>query len=256
MNPKLRIPLAALAGALAVAAFWAVKPSESPSGSSGVAQAAEASADPGLLAPFLRFSGMDSVKVKPDQAELQATATATAGSSKAALDEAGAKLQRVTDRMRALGIADDDLSTDPVNTYQDWESKDWTANVTLRVRIDDVDRAGEILAEANAAGADAVSGPYFSLESQDAAYTEAMKKAIENARTKAEAAATQMGVTVTGVVSVDETPGAGQPPVMMAADVDAAGGAMEESARAVAVQAGDQEIFASVTVTFTYAAAG
>jgi len=254
VNPKLRIPLAALAGALAVAAFWAVKPSESPSGSSGVAQAAEASTDPGLLAPFLRFSGMDSVKVKPDQAELQATATATAGSSKAALDEASSKLQRVTERMRALGIADDDLSTDPVNTYQDWESKDWTANVTLRVRVADVNRAGEILAEANAAGADSVSGPYFSLEDQDAAYNEAMKKAIENARTKAEAAATQMGVTVTGVVSVDETPGAGQPPVMMAADAAAA----QESAdaKAVPVQMGDQEIFASVTVTFTYAAAG
>jgi uncharacterized protein YggE len=82
-----------------------------------------------------------------------------------------------------------------------------------------------------------------------------MKKAIENARTKAEAAATQMGVTVTGVVSVDETPGAAQPPMMMAADA-AAAGAVEESAKAVPVQMGDQEIFASVTVTFTYAAAG
>jgi uncharacterized protein YggE len=44
--------------------------------------------------------------------------------------------------------------------------------------------------------------------------------------------------------------------MMMAADAAAAGGSVEESAKAVPVQMGDQEIFASVTVTFTYAAAG
>ena len=115
--------------------------------------------------------------------------------------------------MRQLGVADEDLSTDPVYTYQDWDSKDWTANVTLRSPSPTCNRAGEILAEANAAGADSVSGPYFSLENQDAAYNEAHEEGDRDARTKAEAAAAQMGVTVTGIVSVDETPGAGQPPV-------------------------------------------
>ena len=62
-----------------------------------------------------------------------------------------------------------------------------------------------------------------------------------------------MGVTVTGIVSVDEAPGAAQPPIAYAA-ADA-GGATEDAARSsVPVQPGDQEIFASVTVTFSYAA--
>ena len=117
----------------------------------------------------------------------------------------------------------------------------------------DVAKAGDVLTEANAAGADSVSGPYFSVENQEGAYAEALKKAIDDARSKADAAAAQMGVTVTGIVSVDETPGAAQPPIAYAADM--AGGAAEESVRSsVPVQPGDQEIYASVTVTFSYAA--
>ena len=144
--------------------------------------------------PFLRFAGTDSVKVKPDQAEVQVTATATEKTSAAALDEASRKLESVLGRMRQLGIADEDLTTDPAYTYQDYESKDWVANVTLRVTVRDTARAGDILTEANAAGADSVSGPYFSVENEDAAYAEALKKAIDDARAKADAAAAQMGV--------------------------------------------------------------
>lgn len=248
MNPKLRIPLAVLAGAVAVAAFWAVKPAGDTS-SPSVAQAAEASTDPGVLAPFLRFAGTDSVKVKPDQAQVSVTATATRGTSQAAVNEASTRIEAVTAKLKSLGLADADLQSS-VSSYQDWDSKDWTANITLQVTIHDVSRAGEILGQANAAGADAISGPYFTVENQDAAYAEAMKKAIENARSKAEAAAAQMGVRVTGVVSVDETPGSAQPPIAMeAAASDASGGATTD----VPVQAGEQEIYASVTVVFTYA---
>jgi uncharacterized protein YggE len=253
MNAKLRIPLAVLAGGVAVAAFWAANPSESPSpGPVAAAQAAEAAADPGILAPFLRFSGTDSVKVEPDTAEISVTATETAATSEVALESAGAKLERVIAKMKELGIAQEDLQTEPAYTYHDPERNRWTANLTLRVTIDDPARAGDILGEANAAGADGVAGPYFSVEEQDAAYAEAMKKAIENARSKAEAAAQQMGVTVAGIVSVDETPGAGQPPVLMAAAAEDAAAGGEASVPTVI---GPQEIFASVTVTFSYARA-
>lgn len=252
MNAKLRIPLAVLAGGVTVAAFWAAKPSDAPNpGPIAQAQAAEAAADPGVLAPFLRFSGTDSVKVQPDQAELSVTATETAATSEVALEAAGTKMERVIAKMRELGIPQADLQTEPAYTYHDPERNRWTANLNLRITIDDPARAGEILSEANAAGADGISGPYFSVEEQDAAYAEAMKKAIENARGKAEAAAAQMGVTVAGIVSVDETPGAGQPPVMMAAEeaVAADGGGRDSS---VPTPVGPQEIYASVTVTFTY----
>ena len=253
MNPRLRIPLAVLAGAVAVAAFWAVRPAGDATPIDN-ARAAEAATDPGALVPFLRFAGTDSVKVKPDQAEVQVTATATEKTSAAALDEASKKLESVIGRMQQLGIPDEDLSTEPAYTYQDYESKDWVANVTLKITVDDPAKAGDVLTAANAAGADSVSGPYFSVENQEGAYAEALKKAIDDARSKADAAAAQMGVTVTGIVSVDESPGAAQPPIAYAAAADA-GGAAEDAARSsVPVQPGDQEIFASVTVTFSYAA--
>ena len=108
MNPRLRIPLAVLAGAVAVAAFWAVRPAGDATPIDS-ARAAEVATDPGALVPFLRFAGTDSVKVKPDQAEVQVTATATEKTSAAALDEASKKLESVIGRMQQLGIPDEDL---------------------------------------------------------------------------------------------------------------------------------------------------
>lgn len=251
MHTRARLVLAAIAAAALVGAFLAVRPSVGPSpGTAVAAEPVGAATDPGLLVPYLRFTGTGTVEVKPDIASISATTQATADTSAEALDAASKRMEKVIATMKELGIAEDDLRTESASTYQDYDSKRWTAQQTLVVTVREIDRAGELLTAANAAGAQNVYGPGFSVEDQTGAYRESIDKAISDARAKADAAAAAMGVKVTGIVSVDETGSSG--PIMMArAEVaaDSAAGAP------VPVEQGTQQVMSTVTVVFTYAAA-
>jgi uncharacterized protein YggE len=196
--------------------------------------------------PFLRFHGDGSVSVRPDRADISVGVDGTGASSRTALAAASTRIARVTARLRGLGVQPDDLQTSDVSTYQDWDTKGWHADVSLTVHVRDVKEAGRLLAAANAAGADSVSGPSFSISNSRAAYAQALRVALADARARADAAAAQMGVHVTGVVSVDDT-GDSTPPQAM----DIAEGAAVPKA-SVPIQAGTQDVTASVVVVFSY----
>lgn len=251
MRPSSRIPVAVIGGAALIAAVLALRPDANTPSAPATAQAATAATDPGALVPYLRFSGTGTVTVKPDLAVISVSAGGTAKTSRDALERATKKLEAVQAKLKALGVADDDLQTSGNYTYQDYDSKNWRAELSLTVKVRDINQAGKLLAEANAAGADSVSGPSFSVEDSHAAYAQALRKAIEDARAKAEAAAAQLGVRVTGVVSVDDQSGGG-PILAYAADA-----AMEKSVGGaptpVPINPGTQDVSATVSVVFNYA---
>jgi hypothetical protein len=177
---------------------------------------------------------------------------ATATSSAAALDAASKKMTKVQAKLKQLGVAQADLTTSSSSTYQDFDSKKWRAELSLNVKVRKIDDAGKLLTAANAAGADGVGGPSFSVDDSRAAYASALRQAIEDARAKAEAAAAQIGVKVGGVVSVDDQSG-GMPQPMFAADAAKASGSAGASTP-VPISPGTQEIGANVTVVFSYTA--
>ena len=113
-------------------------------------------------------------------------------------------MTKVQARLKELGVAEADMTTNNSSTYQDYDSKKWRAELSLNVKVRKIDDAGKLLTAANEAGADGVGGPSFSVDDTRAAYASALRQAIEDARAKAEAAAAQMGVKVGGVVSVDD----------------------------------------------------
>jgi uncharacterized protein len=252
MRSTFRLPLAVIAGALLIAAALALKPSSTTPGAPPPAQAAPAATDPGALVPYLRFTGSGTVTVRPDTAEIYVSTSADGASSTAALNAVSRKMAKVQARLARLGVAKDAMTTSDVSTYQEYLSKRWRADLSLTVKVPKIGEAGKLLAEASAAGADGVSGPSFSVADTQAAYAAALRQAIEDARSKAEAAAAQMGVTVGGVVSVDDQAGGVQPP-MYAAE----GRVAADSAKVVPVPVnpGTQDVVASVTVVFTYAPA-
>jgi uncharacterized protein len=214
------------------------------------AQAASVVASsPGSLQPYLRFTGSGDVTVTPDTAQISLDVTATASTSSGALDQATSRLLRVDAKLRDLGIAAADIQTTTTSTYQEWDSHRYTADLGVAVTVHDLSRAGLIVTDANHAGADAVSGPSFSLQDQHAAYQQALRRAIDDARSKADAAAAQLGVHVTGIVSVDDT--GATPQVMPFAAAGAASAAVPVP---VPINPGTQDVTAAVSVVFTYAA--
>ena len=252
MRPSYRLPLAVLGGAALIAGVLALKPSSNTPGAPPPAQAAPAANDPGALVPYLRFSGFGSVTVKPDTAEIYVSAVSTADSSADALAAASKKMTKVQARLKELGVAEADMTTNNSSTYQEFDSKKWRAELSLNVKVRKIDDAGKLLTAANEAGADGVGGPSFSVDDSRAAYATALRQAIEDARAKAEAAAAQMGVKVGGVVSVDDQGGSGPVPMFAAGAAEKA--SADAAATPVPVSPGTQEIGATVTVVFTYTA--
>jgi uncharacterized protein YggE len=125
---------------------------------------------------------------------------------------------------------------------------DFVADQSLTVTVRDLSRTGRLLADGAAAGAQSDYGVDFSIGNRHHAYDEALRAAIADARSKADAAAAAAGLHVSGVVSVDESQG--EP---FYAD-RAAYSRLDATAAAVPVKRGTQQVSAQVTVVFAYSA--
>jgi uncharacterized protein YggE len=255
-----------LAAAAVIAVTLALRPSSPTFAASGAALAATVAqsppADPsgptpapGTPQPTLTFSGDGTVDLRPDTATLDVTAVGDGDTSQAALALASRRMSAVLAALRSLDsvhLSDSDLQTGSIDTYQDWEGpRTWHASQDLSVTLHDPQAAGRVLAAANAAGADQVSGPSFSVSDQRAAERSALRQALADARAKADAAAAALGGHVTGVVSVMEQ-GAAQV-VPMGIAMERAAVPTAASAPAPPIQQGTQQVEASVSVTFSYA---
>ena len=222
---------------------------------SGTAFAAATAAPGSAIAPSdrtLTFSGSGDVQLQPDTAMIGVSVHGGGTSSDDAQGVASDKMKAILGALRALAsvhIADADLVTQGVQTSRDWEHEGhYVSDQSLSVTLHDPAQAGEVMAAATKAGADSVDGPSFSLAEQSAAYRDALRSALADARSKADAAAAAMGVQILGTTTISENNGGGGP-IMYAAD--AAGKA---ASSAPPVQIGPVTVSAAVTVTFAYAA--
>ncbi|HET6174802.1 MAG TPA: SIMPL domain-containing protein [Gaiellales bacterium] len=243
--------LAALAVALALALAFTLRGGPGPDAAFAAATAAPGAAiDPGDRT--LTFGGSGDVKLQPDTALVNVSVHGTGTSSDEAQSVASDKMKTVLQALRTLAsvhIADSDLETQGVYTSRDWEHEGrFISDQSLSVTLHDPARAGEVMAAATKAGADSVDGPSFSLAEQSAAYRDALRSALADARSKADAAAAAMGVRILGTTTISENSGGGGP-IMYAAD--AAGKA---ASSAPPVQIGPVTVSAQVTVTFAYEA--
>jgi uncharacterized protein YggE len=115
------------------------------------------------------------------------------------------------------------------------------------VKVRDTSKAGDLLAGVGSKGATDVSGLTFTFDDPTAVQTEARDKAIADAKTKAEALASQLGVSLVRVVSFTEDTSGNYPqPVMYAA----MGGAKNSAASAPVISPGQNTTTDDVTITY------
>jgi len=113
-------------------------------------------------------------------------------------------------------------------------------SVTVRTGLD---RAGQIVDAAVRAGANGVSGPNLDVSDQSTLYRDALHKAVDDAKLKAQSIAAAAGLSLGNAQSIVEGGSATSPesPLPIADKLSAAGAPIE---------AGTQEIQASVTITY------
>jgi uncharacterized protein YggE len=193
--------------------------------------------------------GSGTARAVPDVSEWSFGVQTTGETAAAALTANSAAMDDVVAALRDSGIAEDDLRTEQVSVYPRMSNDGRTvvgydASNTVRATIRDLDRAGATVDAAVSGGANQVYGPTLTLSDSKAHYRAAVEAAFDDARARAEAIAELAAVSLGAPVAIVEGGGGGVAPGFDRL------AAAEAAAADVSVQAGTQEVGATLTVTF------
>ena len=196
-------------------------------------------------------SGAGTTQAVPDTAEMSFGVTTMSPNAKSALDDASKIAAQIASAVKKQGVADKDIQTQDVSVYPqtvDQNGKQvitgYQASLNVRVKVRDISKLGEIITAANAAGANDISGPTFTIDDPAPARAKAIDEAVADARKSAEAMAKAAGKSVGAVLSMSSSD-AGLVPSAMYGASDMAG-----AAKAVPIEPGQLDITANVVVIF------
>jgi len=202
----------------------------------------------------VRVNGVGKVRVVPDQFHISLQVNVPkAETAVEALSQNNRSAAQVIAMLKRFGIADVDMQTTrvAVNPVYDYSKQNqppvivgYSAQNEVQVAIKKMDDAGKILDQAVKNGATGF-GPlqYESSKRRELEY-EALARAAEDARVKAELLARQLGATLGRVMTVSES-GVNYPSPIMPMRMKA-----EMSSIDVPVMPGEMEISASVEIVF------
>ncbi|TAD74287.1 MAG: DUF541 domain-containing protein [Sphingomonadales bacterium] len=205
--------------------------------------------------PVVELNVFESVSVAPDIATIGAGVTTEAPSATDALQQNSAEMAKVIARIKALGIAEQDIQTTGINlnARYDYDQasqrqvfRGYQAANRVSVILRQIGDTGRVLDALVAAGVNDLNGPSFAIENDDAAKDEARKRALERAEARARAYATQLGYGGAKVLAINETlTGRGPMPemAMMRASAD-------KVSAAPPVQPGMVQAGISLTITY------
>jgi uncharacterized protein YggE len=201
--------------------------------------------------PVVITSGDGVVQAVPDRAWITLSAESRAPSPREAQRKNAEAMKPVQDRLRAAGIADEAIKTTAYDLQPDWDYSNnrrvlrgYVARNTIDIRIDNVDRVGELLDIAVNAGATSVQNIRFDLKDREKVEREALRLAVADARARATAAAAGASLSVDRIIRIDEQ-GVSSPPIPLRRETFQA----DAAAAAPPIAAGSMEVRAHVTVT-------
>lgn len=184
--------------------------------------------------PVIELSVTETVKGRPDIANVGAGVTSEAQTAVEAMRINAREMRSVIDRIKALGIDEDDIQTTGVNLNARYDYdrqrqqqvfRGYQASNRVSVILRDVDRVGEVLDALVAAGATNINGPSFSIDDDSAAKQQARQAALKRVEEMARDYASWSGYSGVRLLQLREGVVRGRPqPViqMRAAAMDAA----------------------------------
>ena len=203
--------------------------------------------------PLVVTSGEGIVQAVPDRAWITITAESRGSNPREAQRRNAELMTPVQEKLRAAGVPADAVRTVGYDLQQEWDyvndrrvSRGYVARNTIDVRVDAIDRVGELLEIAVGTGATSIGGIRFDLKDRAKLEREALRLAVSDARAKAEAAAAGAGRSVDRILRIEEH--GVQSPIPLPRPM------MREVAQMVAsdappISAGQMELRAQVTVT-------
>jgi hypothetical protein len=194
-------------------------------------------------ADVVSTTGHGTVTATPDRATVTAGVHTQAATAAEALSDNARLANAVVAALKGAGGTD--LQTQQVSLYpqtgNDGKVTGYAADDSISASSP-VTGAGALIDAAVGAGANTVSGPTLDVSQQDELYRQALARAVQDARAKAEALGRAGGFGVGPVSTVTES-AESSPPLPFAAAAKAADSSTP-------VEAGTQDVTADVAVTF------
>jgi uncharacterized protein YggE len=201
----------------------------------------------------ITVSGTGRVSISPDIADLRLGVTVSKASVDDARAEAASTMAGILGAIDAAGVKKHDVTTSVLAVQPRYEYREgaspklvgYELTNMVAATVRNLERLADVIDGSLKQGATSMDSLEFRLADPSPAENEARRRAMAEARSRAEVLAEAAGVSISGVDSVVED-GYGQPPrpfakaerMMMAADV------------ATPVETGSLEITVRVTVTY------
>ncbi len=213
-------------------------------------------ADPSTPAEHtISVAGVGTVVTAPDTADLRLGVSFTRSTVKAARADAATAMTKVIAALTGLGIAAKDIQTTNVMLQPAY---DYSANLnppritgytfanSVAVTVRDLDKVGDAIDGALAAGATSFDGVSFRVDDPAKAQQQARTDAMTQARAHADTLAAAAGVAIAGVASISET--AAQTPYPVFFGANAAGAPTKDVA--TPIQTGTADVTITVSVVY------
>ena len=190
----------------------------------------------------LTVNGVGTVTAAPDEAQMSFGVETRRPTAQAAVAANGDAMRRVIDALRRVGARN--IATQWVSVYpftaDDGSVQGYVASNSVSA-VSDVEDAPALIDAAAEAGANQVSGPGLSSSNAQALYRQALAKAVDDARARAEVLAKAAGRSLGQITAIVES-GAEPVPVYDRA---------APAASSTPIVPGQQETAATVSITFS-----
>lgn len=174
-------------------------------------------------APVVELTVSETVNSAPDTVQVGAGVITRALSAQQAVRDNATAMQKLVDRIKALGVAEKDIQTSNFSLDAQFNYPPnggspmfagYQASNQVSVKLRQIDKTGEVLDALVAAGANNLFGPNFLLDDPSAEQASARKQAFERGMTMAQDYARMAGYAGVRLLEVSESvqAGGGPPP--------------------------------------------
>lgn len=206
--------------------------------------------------PTLAVSGQGEVMARPDRATVRLGAEAQAPTAQAAQSQVNAIMQRALQGIRAVGIEERKIQTTGLQLFPVYERQErgeetpprvvaYRATNTVQVEVENLTLVGKVVDAGVTAGANRIESIAFDLLNDTAARTQALQKAVAEARAKAAVLAEAAGVRLAGIWEIQEGGVNVIPPPRPYGDA-----MLMRAEAATPIQPGEVRVQASVTIRY------
>lgn len=202
----------------------------------------------------ISVSGEGKVVAKPDIGQISLSVISNASTVAVAQKDNTNKMNKIVAAMKDAGIAEVDMKTASYSLYPQYQYTSGKSTIigyevsqTLEVKIRDLDKVGDILGKATAAGANQMGSLSLTFDDPEELNAQARQKAIDNAKEKAQKLAAALGVSLGKITSFSEN-NSGDSATMYSYNEKAVG--MGGASSVPDIQTGQNEIQVNVNIAY------